>query len=82
MLNLSHPDRWIESFGMTALEAMAYSTPCIVPEEGGIAELITSMCGFRVSYKQPEVISEAIKILFNDEYTYASYSFAAKQRSE
>ena len=50
VLNLSHPETWIESFGMTALEAMAYGTPCIVPEKGGISELVTATSGFCISH--------------------------------
>jgi len=32
--NLSRPDLWVETFGMTALEAMAYGIPVIVPPVG------------------------------------------------
>jgi glycosyltransferase involved in cell wall biosynthesis len=40
LLNLSHPDKWIETFGMTVLEGMYYRLPVIVPPVGGIAELV------------------------------------------
>lgn len=40
MLNLSIPSLWIETFGMTILEAMAYGIPSIVPNVGGPTELI------------------------------------------
>ena len=82
VLNLSHPDQWIESFGMTALEAMAYGIPCIVPEEGGIAELITTSSGFRIIYKDYQQISDTINLLFKDQETYDSYSTVAKERSQ
>lgn len=81
LLNLSHPDKWIESFGMTALEAMAYGLPCIVPEIGGIADLVTEECGFKTSVFKPEKISRQIDFLFSDERIYAEYSLSALQRS-
>lgn len=40
LLNLSHPKMWIETFGMTILEGMAYGVPAIVPNVGGPVELI------------------------------------------
>lgn len=41
VMNLSLPDQWIETFGMTVLEAMYYQLPVIVPYTGGITELVT-----------------------------------------
>lgn len=40
ILNLSIPELWIETFGMTILEAMAYGIPSIVPNVGGPIELV------------------------------------------
>jgi L-malate glycosyltransferase len=40
VLNLSRPEGWIESFGMTLLEAMAYGLPVIAPLVGGQVEFI------------------------------------------
>lgn len=40
MMNLSIPSLWVETFGMTILEAMAYGIPSIVPNVGGPIELI------------------------------------------
>lgn len=41
VLNLSHTDAWIETFGLTIIEGMAYGNPAIVPPIGGITEVIT-----------------------------------------
>ena len=38
VLNLSDKQRFVETFGLTALEAMSAGLPVIVPTEGGIAE--------------------------------------------
>lgn len=40
VLNLSHPDQWVETFGMTILEAMCYGIPVIAPPVGGVTELV------------------------------------------
>ena len=40
LLNLSIPELWIETFGLTILEAMAYGIPAIVPNMGGPTELV------------------------------------------
>ncbi len=40
ILNLSRPDGWIETFGLTIIEGMAYGLPAIVPPVGGITELV------------------------------------------
>lgn len=40
MLNLSKPEGWIETFGLTILEALAFGIPCIVPPVGGPVELV------------------------------------------
>lgn len=41
ILNLSRPNEWVETFGLTIIEGMAYGLPAIVPPVGGITELIT-----------------------------------------
>jgi len=81
VLNLSHPESWIESFGMTALEAMAYGAPCIVPTVGGISELVTHDSGFRIRNNSTTELSKTINKLFKDKAEYKTYSDAARVRS-
>jgi L-malate glycosyltransferase len=40
LVNLSLPDQWIETFGMTILEAKAYGLKVIAPPIGGPAEIV------------------------------------------
>ena len=82
VLNLSHPDKWVESFGMTALEAMAYGKPCIVPEVGGIAEVVSSNCGYHLSHTSKAKISDVLCMLYHRDNFYDSLSARVKERSE
>lgn len=40
IVNLSKPDAWIETFGLTIIEGMAHSLPALIPPVGGITELV------------------------------------------
>lgn len=82
VLNLSHPNSWVESFGMTALEAMAYGVPCIVPKVGGISELVTEASGFRINHTEIMELSITIVRLFEDVNYYSNYSKEALIRSK
>jgi glycosyltransferase involved in cell wall biosynthesis len=67
VLNLSHPLKWIETFGMTILEAMAYSIPVIVPPVGGITELVeTGFNGYKIDVRDLNSIAQVINELSVD----------------
>lgn len=70
MLNLSNPFLWIETFGLTILEAMAYGIPSIVPNVGGPTELIEDgYNGFCVDVTDAKVVAGKIKeVLDFDNY--------------
>ena len=40
VVNLSRPSEWIETFGLTLLEAMTFGVPVIGPPEGGPVEVL------------------------------------------
>lgn len=81
--NLSHPDLWVETFGMTALEAMAYGIPVIVPPVGGIAEIVTNnINGFHVDCRDTNTLIKIISHLSGDKIYYDQLSEAAFQHSQ
>jgi glycosyltransferase involved in cell wall biosynthesis len=45
VVNLSHREGWIETFGLTLLEAMACGVPVVAPREGGCTEVVTDNAG-------------------------------------
>ena len=83
VLNLSHPDLWVETFGMTALEAMCYKIPVIVPPVGGIAEVVQhEKNGYCISVKDLGLIKNQIKNLYTDENLYKKMASASFIRSK
>jgi len=71
VLNLSDKRLFIETFGLTALEAMTAGLPVIVPTEGGIAEMVTdSMNGYKIDVMNLDSIEHGIKKLLADKTRY------------
>jgi L-malate glycosyltransferase len=82
LLNLSHTDEWIETFGMTVLEAMYYGIPAIVPPIGGIAELVEhGKNGFLISSSCTDQLADHIQLLSGDCITYTQMSMLSKEKA-
>ncbi|TXD47763.1 glycosyltransferase family 4 protein [Polaribacter sp. IC073] len=61
VLNLSRVDEWVETFGLTIIEAMAFGIPVIVPPVGGPAEIVTNdKEGYLISSYEVEKIAQKI----------------------
>jgi glycosyltransferase involved in cell wall biosynthesis len=70
IVNLTHLDKWIETFGMTVLEGMYYSLPAIVPTAGGVIELVENgVNGFQIDHQDLDQIASEIKKMAED-YSY------------
>lgn len=62
VLNLSHPEQWVETFGMTALEAMSYGLPVIAPPVGRPVELVTDdFNGYRIGQRDLPSLSALVR---------------------
>jgi glycosyltransferase involved in cell wall biosynthesis len=82
LLNLSNPERWIETFGLTVLEAMAYGLPAIVPRVGGLVELVEDgVNGYLIDCKNLDLISCRLNELFQDTDLYNRMSVNALSKS-
>jgi glycosyltransferase involved in cell wall biosynthesis len=78
VLNLSLPDGWVETFGLTALEAMAYGLPVIVPPVGGIAEIVPhGLVGLHADARNIIAVSAALEQILASDYAYTKFSEAA-----
>lgn len=80
VLNLSRPDGWVETFGLTVIEAMAYGLPVIVPPVGGIAELVEKgVSGYKADSRNVNHISHLLVDILEDKIHYEKLSTHAKQ---
>ncbi|MCC6372231.1 MAG: glycosyltransferase family 4 protein [Bacteroidia bacterium] len=78
VLNLSRPAEWVETFGLTIVEAMSYGLPVIVPPVGGITELVDEgFNGYRINSNDPAHIAFKLSELLEDEIRYKSMRKAA-----
>lgn len=67
MMNLSIPVLWIETFGMTILEAMAYGIPAIVPNVGGPVELVENgYNGYCVDVTDISIVTDAVRMALSE----------------
>lgn len=74
VVNLSRPSEWIETFGLTILEGMAYENPAIVPPVGGVTELIeNNKNGYRINSGEISTLADRIKSLSADATLYQSF---------
>ncbi|MDR1624467.1 MAG: glycosyltransferase family 4 protein [Tannerellaceae bacterium] len=75
VLNLSDKNSCIETFGLTALEAMSAGLPVIVPTVGGIAEIVEDgVNGYKIDVQELEKVSEHIQLLLSDKALYHQLS--------
>lgn len=83
VLNLSRPDGWVETFGLTIVEAMSYGKPVIVPPIGGPAEIVTDGDqGYLISCYDLDEVKEKLERLSCNQQLYVSMSNSALERSK
>ncbi|MDB4068956.1 glycosyltransferase family 4 protein [Pseudomonadales bacterium] len=82
VLNLSKPDGWVETFGLTILEAMAFGIPVIVPAVGGPVELVRDgRDGYLMSSLEwPSIGDKIIELSYNRELC-RELSISARKRA-
>ena len=82
VLNLSRVDQWVETFGLTILEAMSYGIPVIVPPVGGPAEIVTDgKEGYLISSYEVNTIAKKIVELSKNRDKCLELSKNARKRS-
>jgi glycosyltransferase involved in cell wall biosynthesis len=82
VLNLSNRKQFIETFGLTALEAMSAGLPVIVPTVGGIAEMVTDgENGFRIDSQDCEKLQQYIEKILHNKFFFINLSKNALAKS-
>lgn len=75
VLNLSNKDKFVETFGLTALEAMTGGLPVIVPTVGGIAEMVEDgVNGYKIDVQDIDKIGKNIALILGNKSLYTSLS--------
>ena len=79
IVNFSKPSGWIETFGLTIIEGMAYGLPAIVPIVGGITELVENdINGYQIDSTNTNLLIEKITTLFENKNLYNLMSEKSK----
>ena len=82
VLNLSNKKQFIETFGLTALEAMSAGLPVIVPTVGGIAEMVTDgENGYRIDSQDCEKMQQYIEKILRNKFFFINLSKNALAKS-
>jgi len=82
VINLSRVDEWVETFGMTLLEAMSYGIPCVAPPNGGPVELINNnINGYLINSYNTNKITKLINYLESQRPDLERLSKNARKKS-
>ncbi len=83
VLNLSRVDLWVETFGLTLVEAMSFGIPVIAPPVGGPAEIVThGTDGYCIDSRDSNALHGAVLKLADDPETYDAMARAARKRAQ
>ncbi|MDO6542491.1 glycosyltransferase family 4 protein [Photobacterium sanguinicancri] len=82
VLNLSIPELWTETFGLSILEGMNYGCVPVVPSVGGPVEIVDGNCGLLCDSKDTLRISDFLTNLAHDFTLWKAFSDAAQNRSK
>lgn len=83
VLNLSDKRMFVETFGLTALEAMNAGLPLIVPTVGGISELVEEgVNGYRIDVENLPEIIRRISMMLTDKELFKSMASESLKLSE
>ncbi|PKQ04785.1 MAG: hypothetical protein CVT72_11475 [Alphaproteobacteria bacterium HGW-Alphaproteobacteria-11] len=82
LVNLSRVDQWIETFGLTLIEAMAFGLPVIAPPVGGPTEIVRhGREGWLIDSRDRAALAEVVLRTADDRALYEEMSRAARVRA-
>lgn len=77
VLNLSIPTGWIETFGLSLIEGMAFGSPVIGPPVGGPLEFVNDSNGLSIDSRKTQQIVDYVRYLNSSFDIWSSYSSEA-----
>lgn len=82
LVSLTNKKLFIETFGLTALEAMTMGLPVIVPTVGGIAEMVEEgVTGYHIDADNLELMAQRIEEIMTDRNLYERLARSAVKAS-
>ncbi|MCA0911034.1 glycosyltransferase family 4 protein [Qipengyuania gaetbuli] len=82
VLNLSRVDQWIETFGLTLVEAMSFGVPVIAPPVGGPSEIITDgEEGLLIDSRDVDLLERKVRFLADNPGLLMQMSAKARRRA-
>lgn len=82
VISLTNPDMAVETFGLTAAEAMTAGLPVIVPTVGGIADLVTDgYNGYKIDVRNLSAIGDKIQKILTNRDLYMRLAAGALEKS-
>lgn len=83
LVNLSRVDQWVETFGLTLVEAMAFGVPVIAPPLGGPAEIVEhGVEGYLIDSRAPQLLHNMVTKLADDAPLCMALSEAARRKAK
>ena len=83
VVNLTDKNQAIETFGLTALEAMVFGRPVVVPTVGGIAEMVEDgVNGWKVDVQELDEVAVRIEEMLEDRVLYGRLAEGAVAQAE
>lgn len=74
VVNLSLPDEWVETFGLSLLEGMALGSPVVAPPVGGPKEFVNSDNGLVSDSRDTQAITTYIRDIDRSFYKWKYFS--------
>ena len=83
VVNLTDKNQAIETFGLTALEAMVFGRPVVVPTVGGIAEMVEDgVNGWKVDVQELDEVAVRIEEMLEDWVLYGRLAEGSVAQAE
>ena len=75
VVNLSLTSDWVETFGLTMIEAMTYGIPTIAPNIGGITEVVVNAYnGLNIDSRNRQALKNAVLSILTNQPKYQLFS--------